>query len=436
MTPRFFLAALLTFLVLGLSAPAYAYQSPWGEGQSRPEDLVISLVTFSPGDSVESWFGHSGLIVEDRRFNVGRLYNYGMFTFDGTMLMRFAMGRLWFWVAPTSISLTYDLYIALDRDVRVLELNIPPEKRLLVAEFLADNVRPENREYLYHHYDDNCATRLRDIIDIAVDGQFSEALKNTPGRWSLREHTRRHSGHLPPMDWVLMFLMSGNIDGPTRVWDEMFLPEELEEQVLNFDWVDEDGVEHPLVLRRHVVYESVDRDPVPEDPPLHWPFWLLFGAVIGAIGLAIAFSARRTPGRSRRVSYGLYHLFVGLLLGFPGLVLGTMVVGTEHTVTYWNQNLFWASPLTLVVVFFAIGVLRGKERARKNLVLLWLTLTGVAAVGVLLQLLSIPLPALYQDTSLAMASMLPIVLGATACAWWVDGDLIRRRTEGEGPGSR
>ncbi len=426
---RFFEMIALTILVLGvgfsgLTATAEAHQTPWGQGESQPQDLVISLATFSPGDEIPQWFGHTGVIVEDRRRNISRLYNYGMFSFDSQMLIRFAMGRLWFWVAPTDVGRTFNLYVSEDRDVRVLELNIPEEKRVEVAAFLSDNVRPENREYLYHHYYDNCSTRIRDIIDIAVDGQFAEALEHKPGRWTLREHTRRHSGHLAPMDWLLMYLMNNEIDPPSTVWEEMFLPEELERQVLDFDWVDEDGEVHPLVLREHLVYEAEEREPVPAAPPTHWPWYLLFGAIIGGVGLFIGWSARTRPGRGSRIRYGLYHGFVGLLLGFPGLVLGAMSTFTEHTVTYWNQNLFWANPATLAVLVLAVMVMRGKQKSRRSLVLLWSALALIAVIGVVVNIVGIFVPSFYQDTSLAMASMLPIVLGAVASAWLVDGDKV------------
>ncbi len=421
------LVAALVFIssTLVAASTASAHNTPWGQGESEPKDLVISLVTFSPGDEVAQWFGHSGLMVEDRRLNRSRLYNYGMFSFDDGLLFQFAMGRLWFWVAPTHVPSSFNTYIRQDRDVRVIEFNLPEEKRAEVAEFLSDNVRPENREYLYHHYDDNCSTRIRDVIDLAVDGQFSDAYEDKPGRMTLRDHTRRHSAHLPPMDWLLMYLMNGTIDEPTTVWQEMFLPEELEDRVLEFEWEDPDGQVRPLALREHEVYRAEDRPPPPEEPPTHWPWWLLAGMALGAVGVAIGLRGRRRPGRASRIAYGCYHLSVGLLLGLVGLLLGVMAIGTEHTVTYWNQNLFWANPLTLVAVPLAVMVLRGSVTARGRLVQLWTLLAGIAAVGVVVNLIGFVVPALYQDTSIPIALFLPIIAGATVCAWLVDGGAVR-----------
>ena len=43
---------------------------------------------------------------------------------------------------------------------------------------LEDDIRPENRYYLYHHYKDNCVTRLRDHIDVASDYLIPRLQKN------------------------------------------------------------------------------------------------------------------------------------------------------------------------------------------------------------------------------------------------------------------
>ncbi len=417
----------------GLPGDVEAYETSWGQGESEGDDLVVSLATFSPGDEVAQWFGHTALVVEDRRHNESRMYNFGMFTLDDEALLKhFAMGRLWFWVAATPVQGTIRQYIEEDRDVRFVELNLPPDRRLGLAEALADNVRPENRDYLYHHYDDNCSTRIRDLIDEAVDGQFEETYTQTPGRLTLREHTRRHSVHLPPMDWLLMFLMNGSIDHPITVWEEMFLPEELERAVLDFSWVDDEGEERALSLREHELYRAEDREPVPEEANRHWHWWLLLGLGLGAMGVVIGMVGRRGPGRRRRIGYGLYHLGVGLMLGLPGLVLGTMAVITDHDVTYWNQNLFWANPLTLLVVVAAVMVMRGSVRGRRLLLWLWCVLATIAALGLVVQIGGLWWPVLVQDTSKVLALQGPMIAGALASALLIDGRLIRRKSGGEG----
>jgi len=396
------------------ASSAQAYNTPWGQGKSRPEDLVISLATFSPGDQIPQWFGHTALVVEDRRYNTSRLYNYGMFSFGDGMLVNFAMGRLLFWVAPAPVAPTYQFYIAEDRDVRVLELNLPPETRAEVAVFLADNVRPENREYLYHHYDDNCATRVRDIIDEAVGGQFKEAF-DRPDELTLRDHTRRHSRHMKPMDWLLMYMMNGDIDQPIPVWDAMFLPEVLEAAVLDLEWTDANGESQPLVLRSHQVFKAENRAPRPETPATHWPFWLGVGVLLGALSAALGWRFSRHPSkRGPRLAFGLTLGAMAGVFGAVGTGLFVMASFTDHTVTYWNLNLLLASPLTLVGALVALRVAFGKVAALSTLRLVWRALAALAILGLLAQLVGLVWPAIFQNMLLPLSLLLPWVLGSAA----------------------
>ncbi|WP_408889872.1 DUF4105 domain-containing protein [Myxococcus faecalis] len=400
----------LGLLGLLLASPAHAQSGlvpPWGTGESQGEDLVISLATFSPGDDVPAWWGHGSLVVEDRKLGVTRLYNYGMFSFDDAMLARFAMGRLEFWVGQARAEATYRYYRAEDRDVRIQELNLTPEQREQVARRLADNVLPENREYLYHHYNDNCVTRLRDMIDVATGGQLREA-DRAPGRMTLREHTRRYTAVNPPMSVLLDFMMNDEIDHPITRWEEAFLPDELEQQVASLQVKGADGQLRPLVARQWNYYEASNRPRPPVEPPPWGPWILALGLGLGGAALGLATWERKKGGRLPRVLLGLETALLGLVLGIPGTALFVMWLVTDHTVTYRNENLFLANPLTLLAIPFGVSLMRGKNpKARTRLFKLWAVLAGGGVLGVVLK----PLPPFDQDNWRLIALILPISLG-------------------------
>lgn len=398
--------------LLLVSPTAAQAAPPWATGQSNPEDLEISLVTFSPGDDIVSWFGHTALVVEDERLDHGRLYNYGMFSFGDGMLAKFAMGRLWFWVGEAPVYRTYEFYKNMGRDVRVLELNLPPETRMELAKSLAENVRPENRDYLYHHYFDNCSTRIRDAIDEAVGGQLKEATSHKTGQ-TFRDHTRRHAEHNPGMEMLLMFLMNDDIDQPIERWDEMFLPEELEEAVENLEYVNARGEKVPLVKERTVYYES-DRQPVPEAPSTRWPWALLVGVLIGggALGLGRWYHKEK-ESRAARITFGLYNSLVGFIIGLPGTALFIMWTITDHKVTYANENLLLGNPLTLLAAPLGIAVVFASTRGERWLRYLWWILAGLGMLMLPLKLL----PMFDQNNLLPAMLILPILLGFAA-AWW------------------
>ncbi len=410
------LTCLLALLLLAAS-PAHARSMPpWGTGESQGEDLIIYLVTFGPGDDVPSWFGHGSLVVEDRRLKQARLYNYGMFSFDERMLARYAMGRLEFWVDDASPGATFRFYRSLDRDVRIQELELPASQKEALGRLLAENVLPENREYLYHHYNDNCVTRLRDALDKALGGQLRQATSG-PGRMTLRDHTRRYTAVNPAMSLLLDFLMNDEIDQPVTRWQEAFLPEELERQVADLQVVGEDGGKHPLVAKSTTYYDASSRSETPEQPPAYGPMLLVLGLALGGGAVGLALWGRRRGGKAPRALLGLESAVLGLVFGIPGLALFIMWLGTDHTVTYRNENLFLANPLTLLALPLGIQVMRGSERARERLRKLWWVLAGLGVLGLALK----ALPPFDQDNWRLIALLLPISLGMAGALWLARG---------------
>lgn len=397
---------LLCLLGLLLAAPlAHAQEAPpWGTGESQGEDLTLSLLTFGPGDDVASFWGHGALVVEDRKLRWSRLYNYGMFSFDERMLMRYAMGRLEFWVDDASPQGTVRYYQRENRDVRAQELNLTPAQRKALGLLLAVNVQPENRDYLYQHYNDNCVTRLRDAIDTVVGGQLHQAL-DVPGRMTLREHTRRYTAASPPISVLLDFAMNDEIDKPITRWQEAFLPDELERRIAEVQVVGEDGQKRPLQARADVLYAAKNRAPTPAEPPRYAPVLLGLGLAMGALSVGLALWERRRGSRVARVLFGLQNVAVGLVFGLPGLLLFIMWVVTDHTVVYHNENLFLANPLTVLALPLGVRWMMGK--GRESLYRLWRGLAALGVLGLGLKLL----PSFDQDNWRIIALLLPVLLG-------------------------
>ncbi|MBJ6765144.1 DUF4105 domain-containing protein [Myxococcaceae bacterium JPH2] len=415
-------ATCLLGLLWGASPAHAASVPPWGTGESQGSDLSIWLVTFSPGDDVPSWWGHGSLVVMDRQHQDQRLYNYGMFTFDEAMLAHFAMGRLEFWVGESSVNGTFRFYKSEDRDVRVQELNLTPEQRVRMAKLLADNVLPENRNYLYHHYDDNCVTRLRDMIDQGTGGRLRE-YDRAAGRMTLREHTRRYTAVNPPMSVLLDFMMNNEIDHPITRWEEAFLPDELEQQVAAIQVPGADGKPVPLVAKQWNYYEATRARP-PAEPPNYGPWVFGLGVLLGGGALGLAAWERRTGSKLARVLWGVENAVLGLVLGIPGTALFVMGLVTNHTVTYHNENLFLANPVTLLALPYGVRLAFGSTKVRARLKWVWALLAVSGVLGVALKVL----PPFDQNNWRLIALILPISVGM-AGASWLDRLLAR------GPGS-
>ena len=395
-----------TFFVFLLSfISVNAGTVPWANGQSRAEDLQIKLVTFGVGDDIPSYWGHTALIVEDTRLQKSKIYNYGLFSFGDGMILNFLMGRLIFSGGAFSVPAYLNYYRNMNREIRVATLKLPDRKKVELAAALANSVLPENRDYLYHHYDENCATRLRDYLDKTLDGELKRAtLKKA--RMSLRDHSRRYMARSPLLELGHMFLTNKEVDRPIQVWNEMFLPDELERQVLDLKITDSTGNAQSIVSDYIILFKP-DRDEVPAEVPPLWPKMLLSGLFIAGLACLFAFFAVKNPLGWAGTLFGAWQALIGLGLGLPGLILFLISVFTEHTVSYWNINLAFAHPLYLILIVYGTSFAYGKIKSITKIYRFWVMQVGLTILGLLLNFL----PFFGQDNRMLLALLLPIIIG-------------------------
>lgn len=405
--------------VLSLLVATTAAQAapPWMTGQSQPADLRVSLVTFSPGDSLVEWWGHTSLVVEDAQLNQARLYNFGMFgPKEGDtagFLKDFIKGRLIFWVADDSALGTFGFYKkVLNRDVRIQELDLEPSEAMIVAQRLGTHVLPENRWYRYHHYDDNCSTRPRDILDEALGGQL-KAATNVPSNQTLRDHTLRYSRVNPPMSWVLDFLQGDILDKPITQQQDAYLPDELEKQVQALQVKRADGSTRPLVKKQWNWFKS-NREPPPEKAPNWLGYWLLVGLALAGVAHGLGHFGR-DGSKAMRVLLGLYTALLGLVGGLFGTALGFLMTVTDHDVTFGNENILQLNPLTLLLLPAGLMLAWGSKRAKGFNRGLWTALAGFSGLGVLIKVL----PFADQANWNIMLVTVPMNFGLAAL-WWLD----------------
>ncbi len=378
---------------------------PWATGQSKVENLQFYLTTFGPGDDIPSYWGHVALIVEDTLLHQSAIYNYGLYSFDKDFLLKFVKGRLMFEVGRASVAAYFQYYRSENRDIRLTKLHLPLKNRLQLAKKLEWNVLPENKKYLYHHYYDNCSTRLRDLIDQALDGQFHQQT-DAPAKLTLRAHTKRYVARNPILEWLLMFLMSDRIDQPIKKWDEMFLPDELERYLKTITYFDSNGQKFK-VADTTIFWFKAKRKPVPQTVPHHEAAVLGIGLLFSLMGLSLIWWQNKKGFRWFTLLFSLYHFLIGLILGILGSALFFLMFFTEHDVTFGNENILLAHPLTLLIALFAVFWAREKSWALKGLKYLWLLQLLGAIILIILKLFFAQFD---QDNLLAFCFILPIDL--------------------------
>jgi len=377
----------------------------------RGDDLTIKIAVMGPGSELYFWWGHIALVIDDARTGQSRFYDYGLFSFENDKFFyNFAFGRLWYssGVSPSEYNIAAYLYS--NRDVVLYTLDLPPEKREEVRQYAEKSILPENRDYLYHHFKHNCTNPILTMIDIATNGQFGERYRNEPGRFTLRQHVRRHTWFSPFFDWILSFWMGQDIDTSITVWDDMFLPSEIASRISEFEYTDDRGVSHPLVLEKEVINQSQGRPSVLDTPRRQWP-WELSLSLFAALFLGALFYLQSRSPAAGQVALGLTHSLLGLFFGGVGLVLFFMSFFTSHDYTYHNANLLFANPLLLIAfplgIRYAVSSTYDKRlRAEFTLRLLWL----LVVLGIFASMLIKLTPWFWQDNLTDQMLMLPIAL--------------------------
>jgi hypothetical protein len=378
---------------------------------AQGENLTVKIAIVGPGDELYFWWGHIALIIEDSRSGRSYFYDYGLFSFDNeNFFYNFAFGRLLYscGVSPTESNI--NIYTKTNRDFVLYTLDLPPETRQEVWDFAAYNVLPENRDYFYHHFKDNCSTRIRDIIDLATGGQLKEKFENEVSRFTLRQHVRRHTWFSPVADWFLSFLMGQVIDTPMTVWEDMFLPSEVADTIENFYYTDINGERRKLVSSKEVLFTAEDRPPVLEKPRMQWLFQLIF-----SLGLSFVFGfffyLYSKNIRAGRVLAGISMSFCGLVFGFVSLLLFFMALFTNHDYTFENANMIFSTPLLLAAVPLGISYAFTKKQKKlficdQLLRLIWI----LSVLGIFISMVIKILPWFYQDNLTDQMLMLPIAL--------------------------
>jgi hypothetical protein len=294
----------------------------------------INVLTMGQGDELFARFGHIALMVDDKQTRTRKCYNFGTFDFaDPSLRVRYARGFLIYWLSVGSYAEMVRRYRYMNREVTLRTLDLTAEQAAEVARRLDVNARPENREYAYRHYLDNCCTRIRDLLDDVLGGAISSGRDEQPTERTYRYWTDRALHGLPVMQAMILFSLGPAIDRPITRWDEQFLPEVLGED-LDATRIGPD--DRPLVKKKRVVVKRRGAA-----VGIEMPTWEL-GTAIGVIAALVLFLGlplllgRRRIG-ARLAGAGIF--FWGLLCGLGGLMLVLYWTVTAHTDTHYNENL-------------------------------------------------------------------------------------------------
>jgi len=190
--------------------------------------LEVTLITVEPGALYWQRFGHNAILLERPGARNGVSYNFGYFDFgQPDFLMRFLRGRMLYQAVALDGNRDIAGYLEDGRRVWLQRLRLSPEGTRVLAAHLEDHVRPEHRDYRYDYYTINCSTKVRDALDLALDGALERATSHRSRGWSWRRYTRALARDVWWMYFGTDLLLGQPVDRPLSLWEEAFIPAEL-----------------------------------------------------------------------------------------------------------------------------------------------------------------------------------------------------------------
>jgi hypothetical protein len=394
---RFFVErGLWSLLVLGLLiAPAGAYGDGSEGWRAPPPAIEISLVTMFPGDSLFTGYGHIALRLRYRGADIS--VDYGTYdTSDPFMGWNFLVGKLDYYCSrtdfPTMISWYKDDFGGIiEQDLELTETQSRALLRRLFTDFdlvssdvvLTGAEFAELRDrlftdpaityttYRYHHFHNNCSTKLRDLLDEVLGGVLREQTIEAPAGVSFRDliNASLHRPEFAPTRWLVYGLLNGEIDQPVMRWQQMFLPWFLAEELRSLA---ADG--HPVITSERVL--TGRRLDAPPMPPV-WP------GLLTLFILAMAFGWPAIVRRGRRI-FAVELAVAGLAATLYSLVLLVAWVASPYPETRPNVNVLFFPPGHMVLVVGGVLLwIRSRVRFLEYFLLAGIV---VAALGLALHL--------------------------------------------------
>jgi len=304
----------------------------------------ISIITAGPGDVLYEAFGHSAIRVKDPTLNLDIIFNYGLFDFNQpNFYVNFVNGRLLYKLGKQSFKRFITSYDYQQRWVKDQVLNLSLVDRIKIFEYLNENSLPENAEYLYDPYFNNCATKLRDIAKEILGNkiQFPSSFSNE--NFTLRQLMNQE---LPWNTWGsfgINLALGNTLDKEIIAENYMYLPDYVHNAFQNAS-ITENKTTIPLVLKESQLLRYPEKQ---IDIQWYNPFSVF--SLLLLLTIVVTFKDQKRNIRSKWLDFTL---FFGT--GVLGIIICFLWFFTDHYTAPNNFNLLWAFVLNFFVAFILL----------------------------------------------------------------------------------
>lgn len=307
---------------------------------SQAQQYRVSLLTCDPGEELYSAFGHSAIRVIDPINAQDWIFNYGTFNFrTPNFYGKFVAGKLDYMLSVSTYAEFLKEYDAQNRNVREQVLNLNAEQTQFLIDFLQANYSPERRNYRYEFFFNNCATRIRDALELTLGDKlvWNDQLVEKEEK-TFRNLIDEYVLRLPWADLGIDLALGAVIDRDATPRQQQFLPDYMEAAFARAE-IRGDGPTRPLAEPSTVILEYSNPAFGMSSINPYWMFWVV----------AILFTLVTFFGHKKKKLLIGFDIVLFGVLGLIGVLVFYLWFGTEHLATKWNWNLLWAFPGHLIL---------------------------------------------------------------------------------------
>ncbi|MBR1880044.1 MAG: DUF4105 domain-containing protein [Prevotella sp.] len=312
------------------------------------DSVEFGLLTCSPHEEIYSLYGHTAIHFRNPKTGEDWVANYGVFDFHKPyFILRFVFGLTDYNLEVIPYRYFEGEYKHFGSMVTEQILNLTNDEKAALYQAIYNNAQPQNREYRYNFYYDNCTTRARDIIERNIQGniRYTPRADYTPTyREMVREKTRNHP-------WATFgddLLLGIKSDMQPDMRGQEFLPENMMTDFAQAQIVGTDGIIRPLVKEQRILVKPGVQI-IEEDFPLTPTECALILLGISILVIVAEFKKKHT--------YRWWDVTLILLQSAIGCVLFVMIF-SQHPTTSINLQILLFNPLPLLFIY---NVARGRR---------------------------------------------------------------------------
>jgi hypothetical protein len=287
------------------------------------KNATISVLTCGKGNEVYSLFGHTAIRVRDIENNIDVVYNYGAFDFSTpNFALKFTKGDLNYFIVNDRYVDFINRYNYEKRDIYEQELNIPLALKQELFYNLAKSMLSDERLYQYKFIDNNCTTKVVDMINKTLKSKVITKKVDTDKTYRTILFPYFKNNFYEKLGTSILF--GTKVD---QMGTKIFLPFELQESLKLIQYQNQ-----PLCKENKTILNFEE-----EALTSWWNNSYTYLLILGFVTLI----------NKKNIDYA-YLLIIGLL----GVLFVFLGFYSGHLELGYNYNILLFNPLLLVVLYF------------------------------------------------------------------------------------